>query len=214
MLSRKPEHPVLSEYSSAAREYDDRWAFYVDATTRETLKRLRLRGNEHLLDVGCGTGELLMRVRARYPEARLAGIDPVSEMLEVARGKIHPTGTDLRVGWADELPWGDETFDVVVSCNMFHYVDHPLQALREAFRVLRPRGTFVLTDWCDDYIACRLCGWYLRITGSALHKVYTAAQCSAMLRTAGFAPEIEKYKISRLWGLMTAVATKQRPPGG
>lgn len=200
--------PLVAEYAKAAKHYDEKWAFYVEATTRETLRRLPLAAASRVLDVGCGTGELLRRVRANVPDAVLAGLDPVPEMLEVARDKLSGRD-DLRVGYADRLPWNAGTFDVVVSCNMFHYISHPLAALREMARVLRPTGALVLTDWCDDYIACRICNLYLRLTNRAFYKTYRQAECLELLKVAGYEVQsFERYKISWLWGLMTAVARR------
>ena len=160
-----------------------------------------------VLDVGCGTGELLMRLRAKYPDAILAGLDPVPEMLEVASNKLSGR-EDLRVGYADSLPWASGSYDIVVSCNMFHYISHPVEALNEMARVIRPGGALVLTDWCDDYLACRLCNLYLRFTNRAFYKTYRESECKALLRQAGFsAIHFERYKINWLWGLMTAVVT-------
>ena len=201
--------PVLKEYSEAAQHYDQKWSFYLDATTRETLARLPLRSNDRLLDVGCGTGELLMRVAARHPDIQLSGIDPVQEMLDVARGKLSAK-VDLQQGWANGLPWEDGSFDVVVSCNMFHYIAHPVDAIREMERVLRPGGSIVITDWCDDYLACRLCSMYLHLTSRAHYKTYRQSECIALLEEAGHAAaKVEHYKINWLWGLMTAVAVKR-----
>jgi len=204
--------PVVEEYSQAAKDYDQKWSFYVDSTTRETMRRLRLKGTERVLDVGCGTGELLARLAAKYPSARLAGLDPVPEMLEVAKGKLRP-GVDFRVGWANELPWPENSFDVVVSCNMFHYIIHPVEAVREMERVLRPGGSIVITDWCDDYLACRVCSLYLRLMSRAHYKTYRQAECLELLQQAGHArASVERYKISWLWGLMTATARKPAAP--
>ena len=200
--------PVVAEYAKAAKHYDEKWAFYVEATTRETLRRLPLNAASRVLDVGCGTGELLRRIRANVPDAVLAGLDPVPEMLDVAREKLSGRD-DLRVGYADRLPWNAGTFDVVVSCNMFHYISEPLTALREMARVLRPTGALVLTDWCDDYIACRICNLYLRLTNRAFYKTYRQAECLELLKVAGYEIQsFERYKISWLWGLMTAVARR------
>ena len=200
--------PVVAEYAKAAKHYDEKWAFYVEATTRETLRRLPLSAASWVLDVGCGTGELLRRVRANVPDAVLAGLDPVPEMLDVAREKLSGRD-DLRVGYADRLPWNAGTFDVVVSCNMFHYISEPLTALREMARVLRPTGALVLTDWCDDYFACRICNLYLRLTNRAFYKTYRQAECLELLKVAGYEVQsFERYKISWLWGLMTAVARR------
>jgi ubiquinone/menaquinone biosynthesis C-methylase UbiE len=201
--------PVVAEYARAAEHYDEKWAFYVEATTRETLRRLPMTSGARVLDVGCGTGELMRRLRAKYPHALLAGLDPVAEMLAVARDKLSGN-EDLRTGYADALPWGAGTFDVVVSCNMFHYISHPVEALREMGRVLRPGGSLVLTDWCDDYLACRVCNLYLRLTNRAFYKTYRQAECRELLHAAGYRDlTIERYKISWLWGLMTAVVKKE-----
>jgi ubiquinone/menaquinone biosynthesis C-methylase UbiE len=202
--------PVVAEYSKAAEHYDEKWAFYVDATTRETLRRLPMTPTSRVLDVGCGTGELLRRLRAKYPHATLAGIDPVAEMLAMAKDKLSGN-EDLRVGYADALPWSEGSFDLVVSCNMFHYITHPVAALREMARVIRPGGSLVLTDWCDDYLACRVCNFYLRLTNRAFYRTYREAECLALLRKAGFTQlKFERYKISWLWGLMTALVTMPR----
>jgi ubiquinone/menaquinone biosynthesis C-methylase UbiE len=199
--------PVVAEYARAAGRYDEKWAFYVEATTRETLRRIPMTSKARVLDVGCGTGELLRRLRAKYPDAVLAGLDPVPEMLAVARDKLSGK-EDLRIGYADSLPWPAASFDVVVSCNMFHYITHPVEALREMARVIRPGGAMVLTDWCDDYVACRLCNLYLRLTNRAFYRTYREGECLDLLGQAGFgAVRLERYKISWLWGLMTAVVT-------
>ena len=70
MPTTSKSDPVVAEYSRTAETYDEKWAFYVDATTRETMARLTLRPTDRLLDAGCGTGELLVRRSAKYPEAR------------------------------------------------------------------------------------------------------------------------------------------------
>jgi ubiquinone/menaquinone biosynthesis C-methylase UbiE len=197
--------PVVAEYARAAEKYDEKWAFYVDATTRETLRRMPMTPTSRVLDVGCGTGELLMRLRAKYPDAILAGLDPVAEMLAVAKDKLSGK-EDMRIGYADSLPWASSSFEVVVSCNMFHYISHPVEALREMARVIRPGGALVLTDWCDDYLACRLCNLYLRLTNRAFYKTYRQAECLDLLHAAGFKDvTLDTYKINWLWGLMTAI---------
>src|SRR4051812_10034662 len=73
----------------------------------------------------------------------------------------------------------------------------------------RPHGRIVITDWCDDYLACRLCTAYLRLTSKAHYKTYRQAECVALLKAAGHAqPNVERYKINWMWGLMTATAVK------
>lgn len=202
------KNPVLEEYGRLAPAYDTRWSFYVEATARETMARLAVRPRDRILDVGCGTGVLLHQLSVSHPQARLCGVDPVPEMLDIARQRL-PATIELCEAWAERIPYDDEVFDLVVSCNMFHYIPQPLTALTEMARVLRRGGQLVITDWCDDYLTCHICDWYLRLFNRAHFRTYDEGECLALLREAGYpAPRIERYKIDWLWGLMTARATK------
>ncbi|GMR05006.1 MAG: hypothetical protein BMS9Abin23_0930 [Thermodesulfobacteriota bacterium] len=204
----KGRDSILTEYRDLSNEYDRKWSFYIEATHGATLARLHITGDERLLDVGCGTGKLLKRLSEKYPALRLAGIDPTPEMLSVARQRLAPH-IQLEEAWAENLPFQDETFDVLVSCNVFHYITDPLAALNEAARVLKEGGLFVLTDWCHDFLTCRVCGLYLRCFNRAHFKTYRLKECREMLARAGFGRiGIERYKVSMLWGLMTAVSYK------
>jgi ubiquinone/menaquinone biosynthesis C-methylase UbiE len=129
-------------------------------------------------------------------------------MLAIARHKL-PSAIELREGSVEQLPFQDGLFDVVVSCNMFHYIRQPVVALQEMQRVLQPGGRLVITDWCDDYIACRICDLYLRLFNRAHYKTYGKEECIRLLEETGYTEvEVERFKINWLWGLMTARAKK------
>jgi len=98
-----------------------------------------------VLELGTGTGETAMRVRANHPGADWVGIDASEPMLARARERL--SGADLRLQrLEDELPAGP--FDLVVSALAVHHLDGP--GKRDLFlriaRVLRPDGVFVLGD--------------------------------------------------------------------
>ncbi len=162
-----------------------------------------------ILDVGCGTGALLNELAATFSECTLAGIDPSPEMLSIARQRLL-TNVELQQGWAEKIPYSSGTFDTVVSCNMFHYIRQPNEALIEMTRVLRTDGAFAITDWCADYLACRIFDWYFRLFNAAHFQTYRAGECRKLLEnveTTGI--KIDSYKITWLWGLMTATARKR-----
>jgi SAM-dependent methyltransferase len=99
-----------------------------------------------------------------------------------------------------------------VSLSSFHFWPDPLAALRELHRVLRPHGRLVLTDWCDDFFSCRVCNLYLKWRDPAHRRIYGRNACEQMLNASGFQiHSVDRYKISWLWGLMTAIAEKVTP---
>lgn len=195
-------------YARLANVYDAKWAFYVEASVRETLSRLALFPGDRVLEVGCGTGALLRKISETGADLELHGADPVPEMLAIARKRL-PESVRLQEAWAEALPYPDGGLDVVVSCNMFHYIREPEKALAEMRRVLRPGGRLVVTDWCDDYLACKLCDWYLKLADPAHFRMYGSAELKGLLGRAGFLEiSLDRYKISPLWGLMTARTKK------
>jgi len=201
----KSKH-VLREYARLAPGYDVRWSAYVEATVRETMKRLHAEPGQRLLDIGCGTGALLEAVSLASPEVEVVGVDPSVEMLNVARRRL-TDHIQLEAGWAESLPFHDDSYDAVLSCNAFHYWRQPAKALNEIARVLKPKGRLVITDWCDDYLACRICNLYLRAFNRAHFRTYGARECEALIARAGFHQiGIERYKINWLWGMMTVTA--------
>lgn len=198
------EEPIERKYSHVAPDYDSRWSFYIQATIRETVKRLDLQDSDRLLDIGCGTASLFQAITSKYPSVELVGVDLSPAMLKVAYTKLGDQAVFL-AAQAQSLPFRSNSFDIVVSCNAFHYWRGPEECLSEAARILKPNGIIVITDWCDDYIACRLCNFFLRIFSRAHFKTYGQREFEHLFRIAGFRNiQIERYKINWLWGLMTA----------
>ena len=78
-------------------------------------------------------------------------------------------------------------------------------------RVLRPNGRLVVTDWCDEYLACRVCDGWLRLFSRTYFRTYSRRSCARLLRENGYSvTRVDRYKISWLWGLMTATAARSR----
>ncbi len=208
--------PIQKEYARLAEQYDRRWSFYVNATVEETLNRLEINPGERILDLGCGTGSLIQRLLQVAPESEVVGIDASAEMLEIAKQKL-PESVDLKLGSADNLLFASNYFDIVVSTSAFHFFRSPSQALQEAKRVLKPNGRLVITDWCYDYLTCKVCDFFLRCFNPAHLRTYGVAEFQGMMEDEGL-QEIailsegcanERYKIDWFWGMMTAKAVNR-----
>lgn len=200
-----------NEYARLAPDYDHRWRTYVAASVEQTLLHLNPEPGQCLLDLGSGTGVLLRSLSARAPGVTLVGLDRSLPMLSRARSRELP-GLGVVAGSAEQLPFADQTFDWVVSSSVFHYLRQAGAALAEVRRVLRPRGRLVITDWCRDFLTMQLLDTWLKWTNRGHFRTLTARELTGCLDQAGFDQiQCRRYRISRVWGLMTAEA--RRAPG-
>lgn len=110
-----------------------------------------LQPGQRILEIGCGTGNLALRVKARQPAAEVTGLDPDRAALDRARRKAERRGLAARwdEGFAEDLPYADGAFDRVLSALMLHHMsaDTKTAALREVRRVLAPGGVLHLLDF-------------------------------------------------------------------
>jgi trans-aconitate 2-methyltransferase len=120
----------------------DRLSTPMEQLGREVMERLELRGDETILDAGCGSGRLTQLLIERVPNGRVIGVDASASMIEAARERLGG-GADLRVADLVGLDLGKEAVDVVFSTATFHWIaDH--DALFASLRTaLRPGGRLV-----------------------------------------------------------------------
>jgi ubiquinone/menaquinone biosynthesis C-methylase UbiE len=141
------------------------WGFRVlggrshEAFRQHVVDLAALQGGECLLDAGCGTGMLALRIAAQYPDCTVHGVDISPKMIAVARhdAQEQDLSLDLRVGSMLELPYPDGSFDVVFTTITYHHLDlaEKRQAVNEIARVLRgpephgkqPGGRYVSAEF-------------------------------------------------------------------
>jgi ubiquinone/menaquinone biosynthesis C-methylase UbiE len=119
---------------------------------QKTVDLAQLQPGETVLDVGCGTGTLVMEVARRVGSAgRVAGIDPGRQQIARARAKAarRHVPIEFQIGMIEQLPFPDQTFDVVFSTLMMHHLPAGVkrQGLAEIARVLKPGGRLVIADF-------------------------------------------------------------------
>ncbi len=129
----------------------------IRATTREgrfkkmLVEQAAAEPGHRILDLGCGTGTLAIKVKRRQPDAEVVGLDADPEMLGRARAKAVEAGVELQLdeGFSTELPYEDGSFDRVLSTLFFHHLDPEpkRQTAREIARVLRKGGELHVADW-------------------------------------------------------------------
>ncbi|AJD58058.1 class I SAM-dependent methyltransferase [Synechococcus elongatus] len=200
--------PVQEEYTILASSYDRRWDFYIHATIQETLKRITISSQASVLDLGCGTGSLLQQLAAQYPTVKLSGLDISAAMLAIARQKL-PDSVKLQTGEANELPFPEHHFDLVISTSVFHYFQNPEKVLQEITRVLKPQGCLILTDWCRNYLMINLLDRWLHWVDKAHVRAYSIDDLQKILIESNFKLlSIDQYRINWFWGLMTIQAAR------
>jgi trans-aconitate 2-methyltransferase len=113
------------------------------AMADEVLSQLVLRGDEQVLDLGCGDGKISARIAAQLPRGAVLGVDASADMVAYAQRQFG-TGQwpNLRFELADARNLGfDARFDLLVSFNALHWVPRQADALRGIRRALKPLGS-------------------------------------------------------------------------
>ena len=123
----------------------------ADSARALLAQQVACRPGDRVLEIGCGTGSLLLLLKRTQPAAEVVGLDPDANALAIARRKGRKAGVEFRLdqGFADELPYPDASFDRVVSSFMFHHLSREVKekTLREVLRVLKPGGRFHMADF-------------------------------------------------------------------
>jgi trans-aconitate methyltransferase len=123
-----------------ASEYD-RLSALQATLAEEVLSRLKLKGTEHILDIGCGDGATTAEIAARVPNGSVTGIDASAEMIAFAKAHWTSEHPNLQFQMADarHLPFEHE-FDLIVSLNTLHWISDQASVLRSIRAAIRPDG--------------------------------------------------------------------------
>lgn len=120
--------------------YRTKTGSYVDRTEKRLIFSMMRSKKGKALDLGCGTGNYTVELHKRGFD--VVGVDLSEKMLEIARGKL-PDVEFVRAS-AYNLPFNDESFDLVLSVTMFEFLREPERAVREIHRVLKPGGEVII----------------------------------------------------------------------
>jgi ubiquinone/menaquinone biosynthesis C-methylase UbiE len=149
------------------------------------IAQAELADCRRVLEIGCGTGNLIIRAKRTCPHVEAIGCDPDPLALDRARQKAN--GIRFEQAYAQRLPYGDGEFDRVLSSMMLHHLDDDAKtgAAAEVFRVLRPGGRLHLVDIGGDVTTDH--GLLARLIRRSHHAAGNLGDAiPRLLRAAGF----------------------------
>ena len=179
----------------------------IASVHRPLVDQAEIRPGHRVLEIGCGTGNLALLAKRLHPDAEVVGLDPDPKALTRARRKAARKALPVRldIGFAQELPYPDASFDRVLSALMFHHLgpDEKEKALREVRRVLKPGGSLHLLDFggakaSSDGLMARLGHRHGRLRDNFEDRIPT------LMREAGLADPTEvAHRVKKVLGRVT-----------
>jgi ubiquinone/menaquinone biosynthesis C-methylase UbiE len=176
--SREKFHKQAEKYDSGNKGKHARSLY------ESVINKLDELSFNNLLDVGCGTGNLLKLISTRY-DVQISGVDLTPKMLNITRIKLGDEA-DLKVADSEELPFDNDKFDMVICTDSFHHYPHPEKVLAEIRRVLQQDGMLLIADPYTPAPLRQLVNLYFKLSRSGDVKVYPESDIRKLLEEAGF----------------------------
>ena len=118
---------------------------------RKVISLSKIQGSETVVDIGCGTGVLLIEVAKNHPKANLIGIDPDEMVLGIAKQRFDKLGINAKLfqEYAEKLSLENNSVDLVISSLVFHHFPNEIKqtACNEIYRILKPGGRVAIADF-------------------------------------------------------------------
>lgn len=174
-------------YNRQAEIYDESGdGKFVAPMYGEIVNRIRSANPKKLLDVGCGTGNVLIKLDTNE-ELSLYGLDISEKMIETAKKNLG-NNAELKIGDSEYMPWEDDFFDVIVCNASFHHYPNPEKVLFEMKRVLKSNGLLIIGDPTAPVIGRQILNLFCKVSNNGDYRVYSKKEIEALLIKCGFEP--------------------------
>lgn len=144
-----------------------------------TMKKILQKINPapaKILDIGCASGHITAKIAKFFPVAQVSGLDTYKQAIEFGR-KIHPE-VKFKIGDAENLPFKNESFELVTCIETLEHLENPKKALLEIKRVLKSAGCALVGQDTDNWLFRLVWFFWTKIKGkvwqgSHLHPLHT-----------------------------------------
>ncbi len=201
---------TVKEYKTLSKSYDTRFQGYIQAVGNKVLTAATTAADGRILDLGCGTGEILLKLAKNYPNVKeLVGIDLSEDMLKLAKTKLGAfKEATVCQGNIEQIPYDDKHFDLVVSSGVLHYVSSPEDMAREVQRVLKPQGHFVLIDMAQESLVTKVSSAFRKLTDPGAVRFYRMQSAIDLLSSQGFKIKSSELFRAGYFGMFLIVAAR------
>lgn len=181
-----------SAFNVQANTYDvDKTGKHARGQYKYVLNELQQLDFQKILDVGCGTGEILKSIKERYSFVQLYGLDISEEMLKQANDKLKGTAT-LILGDAENITPETNSFDLLLCTDSFHHYPNPQQAISEFYRVLKHGKFLLIADYWKPFPIRQIMNLFISYSNEGDVKIYSKKEIIEFLKQGGFQEIIYK----------------------
>lgn len=132
----------VTYYQNGVRKnfFQHLWHSHKINFAKNLLSKIKFK---NCLDVGCASGYMVSQVFSAFPDAKYFGVDVYDKAIKYAK-KTYPD-IKFKIASADNLPFKENAFDVILFYETIEHVENPKECLKEIKRVLSKNGTLILT---------------------------------------------------------------------
>lgn len=171
-------------FEESAEYYDESFdGKFVKPMYEHILRRLKKEERARILDVGCGTGNVLKELV--NGSRQLYGVDLSEKMVEIAKERLKDNAV-IEAADAKELPFENASFDILLCNASFHHYPQPKAVLEEMGRVLRPGGILLIGEGYAFQPFRTFLNIYFRFSHRGDYRSYGMKELKNLCGCAGF----------------------------